>query len=29
MNEIDGNPNFYDDTYVGNLIFNKKHEVEF
>ena len=29
LNEIDGNPNFYDDTYVGNLIFNKKHEVEF
>ena len=29
LNEIDNNPNFYDDTYIGNLVFNKKHEVEF
>lgn len=27
--EIDNNPNFYDNTLVGNLTFNKKGEVEF
>ena len=29
LNEIDNNPNCYDDTYIGNLVFNKKHELEF
>ena len=28
LNEIDNNPNFYDDTYVGNLVINKGN-VEF
>lgn len=29
LNEIDNDPNFYDDTYVGELIFTKNGEVEF
>ena len=29
LNEIDNNPNFYDDTYIGVLIMNKSGEVEF
>ena len=29
LNEIDNNPNFYDDTYIGDLVINKKGEVEF
>jgi hypothetical protein len=29
LNEIDGNPNFYDDVYVGDLVFNKSNKVEF
>ena len=29
LNEIDSNPNFYDDTYIGNLILNKEGKVEF
>lgn len=29
LNEIDNNPNFYDDTYIGNLVTNSKGEVEF
>ena len=29
LNEIDNNPNFYNDTYVGTLVFNKNQEVEF
>lgn len=29
LNEIDSNPNFYDDTYVGTLVTNSKGEVEF
>lgn len=29
LNEIDNNPNFYDDTYVGTLVTNAKGEVEF
>lgn len=27
--QIDDNPNFYDDTYIGTLILNSKGEVEF
>jgi hypothetical protein len=27
--QIDSNPNFYDDTYIGNLVLNKNNEVEF
>lgn len=29
LNEIDSNPNFYDDTYIGNLVLNKEGKVEF
>ena len=29
LNQIDNNPNFYNDTYVGNLVFNDNGEVEF
>lgn len=29
LNEIDNNPNFYDDVYVGTLAMNKNGEVEF
>lgn len=29
LNEIDNNPNFYDDVYVGTLVTNSKGEVEF
>lgn len=29
LNEIDNDPNFYDDTYIGELIFTKNGEVEF
>ena len=29
LNQIDNNPNFYNDTYVGNLVFNGDGEVEF
>lgn len=29
LNEIDNNPNFYDDVYVGTLITNKSGKVEF
>ena len=29
LNEIDNNPNFYDDTYVGTLVSNSKGEIEF
>ena len=29
LNQIDNNPNFYNDTYVGNLVFNGNREVEF
>lgn len=29
LNEIDNNPVFYDDTYVGTLVANSKGEVEF
>lgn len=29
LNEIDNNPNFYDDTYVGTLIMNSNGKVEF
>ena len=29
LNQIDNNPNFYNDTYVGNLVFNGNGEVEF
>ena len=29
LNEIDNNPNFYDDVYVGTLVTNGKGEVEF
>lgn len=29
LNEIDNNPNFYDDVYVGTLITNSKGKVEF
>ena len=29
LNQIDNNPNFYDQTYVGDLVFNGNGEVEF
>lgn len=29
LNQIDNDPSFYNDTYVGNLVFNSKGEVEF
>lgn len=29
INQIDNDPNFYDSTYVGDLIFNKNKQVEF
>lgn len=29
LNEIDNNPNFFDDIYVGELTFNKQGKVEF
>lgn len=29
LNEIDNNPNFYNDTYIGNLIIGKGGKVEF
>lgn len=29
LNEIDNNPNFYDDVYVGTLIMNSSGKVEF
>lgn len=29
LNEIDNNPNFYDDTYVGELVMKKDGSVEF
>lgn len=29
LNEIDNNPAFYDDTYVGTLVMNSKGDVEF
>lgn len=29
LNEIDNNPNFYDDIYVGTLVLNSKGKVEF
>ena len=29
LNEIDNNPNFFDDIYVGDLAFNKQSKVEF
>lgn len=29
LNEIDNNPNFYDDIYVGTLVMNSRGEVEF
>ena len=29
LNEIDNNPNFFDDIYVGDLTFNKQGKVEF
>lgn len=29
LNQIDNQPNFYNDTYIGNLTLNKKGEVEF
>lgn len=29
LNEIDSNPNFYDDTYVGTLVMNSSGNVEF
>lgn len=29
LNQIDNNPNFYNDTYVGDLVFNGNGEVEF
>lgn len=29
LNQIDNNPSFYNDTYVGDLIFNGDNEVEF
>lgn len=29
LNQIDNNPNFYDNTYIGELIFNKDKQVEF
>lgn len=29
LNQIDNNPSFYDQTYVGDLVFNSNNEVEF
>lgn len=29
LNEIDNNPIFYDDTYIGTLVSNSKGEIEF
>lgn len=29
LNDIDNNPNFYDDVYVGNLVMNSNGKVEF
>ena len=29
LNEIDNNPNFFDDVYVGDLAFNKQGKIEF
>lgn len=29
LNEIDNNPNFFDDVYIGELSFNKQGKVEF
>lgn len=29
LNQIDNDPSFYNDAYVGNLVFNSKGEVEF
>lgn len=29
LNQIENNPNFYNDTYVGDLVFNSNKEVEF
>ena len=29
LNEIDNNPNFFDDIYIGDLAFNKQGKVEF
>lgn len=29
LNEIDNNPNFFDDVYIGDLTFNKQGKVEF
>lgn len=29
LNQIDNNPNFYDSTYIGELIFNKDKQLEF
>lgn len=29
LNQIDNQPNFYNDTYIGNLALNKKGEIEF
>ena len=29
LNQIDNNPNFYDQTYVGDLVLNSNGEVEF
>ena len=29
LNEIDNNPNFFDDVYIGDLAFNKQGKVEF
>ena len=29
LTEIDSNPSFYDDTYIGNLVLNSRGEVEF
>lgn len=29
LNEIDNNPNFYDDVYVGTLVTNSKGKIEF
>lgn len=29
LNDIDNNPNFFDDVYVGDLAFNKSGKVEF
>lgn len=29
LNQIDNDPSFYNDTYIGNLVFNSKGEIEF